>query len=91
MAPANAAKTVAPAGKAPDAPQSAAAPADEVPAIIGFIPPRKKLMIFHNCRDDLEAHCADVSYGEGRQLQCLLSNKASLSSDCQGALAKLAR
>jgi hypothetical protein len=32
---------------------------------------------------------ANLSYGDGRQL--LESNKASLSPDCQGALAKLSR
>jgi hypothetical protein len=61
------------------------------PPSLGFIPPRKKIMIFRNCRKDLETYCADVSYGEGRQLGCLESNKASLSPDCQGALAKLAQ
>jgi Cysteine rich repeat len=60
-----------------------------VPVIIGVIPPRKKLMIVKNCRKDLDAYCAGVDYGEGRQLHCLLSNKASLSPGCQGALAKL--
>ena len=57
--------------------------------IVGVIPPRKKLMVFKNCRKDLDAYCPGVSYGEGRQLQCLFSNKASLSPDCQGALARL--
>jgi hypothetical protein len=59
--------------------------------IIGFIPPRKKLMVLRNCRQDLDTYCGDVSYGEGRQLHCLLENQTSLSSDCQGALAKLER
>ena len=48
-------------------------------------------MILRNCRQDIETHCPDVSYGEGRQLHCLLNNKVSLSADCQGALAKLTR
>lgn len=65
--------------------------ASEETTIIGFIPPRKKLMILRNCRQDIETHCPDVSYGEGRQLSCLVSHKASLSADCQGALAKLTR
>ncbi|MGH6735774.1 MAG: cysteine rich repeat-containing protein [Methyloceanibacter sp.] len=83
------------ASGAPAQTKSAAAPAaepaapDETIAIIGFIPPRKKLMVLKNCRQDLDTHCPDVSYGEGRQLQCLFSNKAALSADCQGALAKL--
>ncbi|MCJ7787484.1 MAG: cysteine rich repeat-containing protein [Methyloceanibacter sp.] len=65
--------------------------ASEETTIIGFIPPRKKLMILRNCRQDIETHCPDVSYGEGRQLSCLVSHKESLSADCQAALAKLTR
>jgi outer membrane biosynthesis protein TonB len=68
---------------------AAPVPSEETTTIIGFIPPRKKLMILNNCRKDLDTYCADVSYGDGRQLSCLVSNKASLSPDCQGALAKL--
>ena len=49
----------------------------------------RKLMVFRSCRKDLDAYCAGVEYGDGRQLRCLESNKASLSPDCQGALAKL--
>ena len=72
--------------------QPAAALAPETsPTIIGIIPPRKKLMVFRSCRKDLDAYCAGVEYGDGRQLRCLESNKASLSPDCQGALAKLAQ
>ena len=72
--------------------QPAAALAHETsPTIIGIIPPRKKLMVFRSCRKDLDAYCAGVEYGDGRQLRCLESNKASLSPDCQGALAKLAQ
>jgi outer membrane biosynthesis protein TonB len=75
----------------PDAaPATALATHEETP-IIGFIPPRKKLMILKNCRQDIDTHCAGVDYGDGRQLRCLISNKASLSADCQGALAKLTR
>jgi len=70
--------------------QPAAALAPETsPTIIGIIPPRKKLMVLRSCRKDLDAYCAGVEYGDGRQLRCLESNKASLSPDCQGALAKL--
>jgi hypothetical protein len=72
-------------------PSAAPATSEETQPIIGFIPPRKKLMILRNCRQDLDTLCPDVSYGEGRQLRCLVSNRASLSPDCQGALAKLAR
>lgn len=34
--------------------------ASEETTIIGFIPPRKKLMILRNCRQDIETHCPDV-------------------------------
>jgi hypothetical protein len=82
------AKTEQPPAEQPSA-EGAATEAG--PVIIGVIPPRKKLMIFKSCRRDLDAFCAGVSYGEGRQLHCLFSNQASLSPDCQGALAKLTR
>ena len=69
--------------------RGAAALAPETsPTIIGIIPPRKKLMVFRSCRKDLDTYCTGVEYGDGR---CLESNKASLSPDCQGALAKLAQ
>jgi outer membrane biosynthesis protein TonB len=67
-----------------------ATPEAEEP-IIGFIPPRKQLMVLRNCRQDLGTYCAGVEHGEGRQLRCLLSNRASLTPDCQGALARLSR
>ena len=88
------------AAATPKAPSAAPAPAKQPaaalapetsPTIIGIIPPRKKLMVFRSCRKDLDAYCAGVEYGDGRQLRCLESNKASLSPDCQGALAKLAQ
>ncbi len=87
-APAPAKQEGAPA--APAQPSAALAP-ETSPTIIGIIPPRKKLMVFRSCRKDLDAYCAGVEYGDGRQLRCLESNKASLSPDCQGALAKLAQ
>jgi len=79
------AKAEAPAepAKAP-----AAAPA-ETPPIIGFLPPRMKLMVLRNCHHDLETYCADVPFGEGRNLRCLFGHKAALTPDCQGVLARL--
>jgi hypothetical protein len=68
----------------------AAAPA-EIPPIIGFIPPREKLMILSNCRQDLAAHCAGVQPGGNRELRCLLSNQSALTPGCRGALATLAQ
>lgn len=94
-APAPAAKAKEPAAVQEPAAATAkpAAPpaAAEETTIIGFIPPRKKLMILKNCRQDIDTYCGDVSYGEGRQLSCLIGHKASLTPDCQGALAKLTR
>jgi hypothetical protein len=80
------AETAAPAEPATTA---AAVPLASSPQ--GFIPPRKKLMVLRNCRQDLNTYCTDVPYGDGRQLSCLESNLAKLTPDCQGALARLAR
>lgn len=88
-------KTPAPEA-APPAKAATAEPAptpeeasDEGPAIIGFIPPRKKLMVQRHCRQELETYCADIDVGQGRVLRCLFSHKSDLTPDCQGALAKL--
>jgi hypothetical protein len=94
---ATAAKAEAPAAaeptsvKKPSETQAAAPAEPDAAPVPGFIPPRKKLMVLRNCRQDLDAYCPGVSYGEGRQLRCLESNRATLSPDCQGALAKLAQ
>jgi len=78
--------------KAPSAAPVAAPPASaEAPPIIGFLLPRKKIMVLRNCHQDLETYCADVPFGEGRNLRCLFSNKTALTPDCQGALARLAQ
>ena len=86
--PPSAVKTEAPVTPPPAA---AAAEPEAEPAIIGFIPPRKKLMVLRDCRQDLETYCADVERGEGRNLRCLFSHKASLTPGCQDTLAKLAQ
>jgi len=72
-------------------PKAAAVEPEAAQPIIGFIPPRKKLMVQRNCRQDLQTYCADVDLGDGRILRCLLENKASLTADCQGALARLSQ
>ena len=38
------------------------------------------------CRDDLEANCADVKPGEGRLLDCLDKNREKVSARCQEAV-----
>jgi hypothetical protein len=53
--------------------------------------PRGGTEAFQCLKKNHAAYCAGVEYGDGRQLRCLESNKASLSPDCQGALAKLAQ
>jgi hypothetical protein len=71
------------------APDPAAAAPEAMPPIVGFIPPRKKLMVNRGCKDELNTYCAGVDFGEGRLLRCLWSNKPSLSAQCQAALDKL--
>jgi hypothetical protein len=58
---------------------------------LGFIPPRKKLMLARNCRSDFRAYCQGVDIGDGRAIACLKDNIASLTADCRDALAKLGR
>jgi hypothetical protein len=41
------------------------------------------------CAPDIEKHCSDVKFGQGRVLSCLASNQASLSSDCDDVVATL--
>ena len=38
------------------------------------------------CNDDLMKHCADVQLGEGRVIECLRSNEASVSAGCMTAV-----
>ena len=38
------------------------------------------------CNDDLMKHCADVQLGEGRVIECLRSNEASVSAACMTAV-----
>ena len=38
------------------------------------------------CRDDILAHCAEVQVGEGRVLDCLNANSASVSDTCKQAI-----
>jgi hypothetical protein len=38
------------------------------------------------CRDDILAHCAEVQVGEGRVLNCLNANSASVSDACKQAI-----
>lgn len=40
----------------------------------------------NECRDDLQAHCADVEPGEGRLLDCLNKNEKKVSARCNTAL-----
>ena len=38
------------------------------------------------CHDDILAHCAEVQVGEGRVLECLNANSASVSDACKQAV-----
>lgn len=72
----------------PEATTAAVPPSSSEP--LGFIPPRKKLMLARNCRHDFKVFCPDVDLGGGRAISCLEDNKAELTPDCRDALAKLA-
>lgn len=37
---------------------------------------------FAVCRADVDRLCKNVQPGEGRQVQCIVSNRANLSGDC---------
>ena len=41
------------------------------------------------CREDVEKFCAKTPAGQGRLVQCLLTNKASISKSCSDSLQKL--
>jgi hypothetical protein len=56
---------------------------------LGFIPPRKKIMLARSCRDDFRAYCRGVDVG--RAITCLSENIANLTPVCRDTLAKLAR
>jgi len=39
--------------------------------------------VLSQCTADIEKHCGDVKFGEGRILTCLNENSASLTDDCK--------
>jgi hypothetical protein len=43
---------------------------------------------FNACKADMERLCSSVKPGEGRQVKCMMENKARASSGCQAVLAK---
>jgi hypothetical protein len=43
---------------------------------------------FAACRADFERLCKDVKPGEGRQVKCMMENKARTSGPCQAVLAE---
>ena len=43
---------------------------------------------FAACRADFERLCKDVKPGEGRQVKCMMENKARTSGACQAVLAE---
>ena len=40
------------------------------------------------CKGDVEAHCADVTPGQGNDVRCLRQNYAALSPACQDQFAQ---
>lgn len=42
------------------------------------------------CRGDVKKACGQTQIGHGRLLQCLMANKASVSSNCSDAVQKIA-
>ncbi|MGE5260170.1 MAG: hypothetical protein ACM3MH_04740 [Actinomycetota bacterium] len=74
-----------------EAAASAATNAAAPPPDLGFIPPRKKLIIARFCHEDFNALCPGVDVGGGRGISCLEANKASLTPDCRDALTRLIR
>jgi hypothetical protein len=80
----------APAGPAAAAPAvpPAASPAPAEAATRPIRPTKaQRGMIRQTCRADYRALCADVTPGRGARLKCLRDNAASLSAECQQALA----
>ena len=43
---------------------------------------------FAACKADFERLCRDVKPGDGRQVKCMMDNKAKASPQCQAVLAK---
>ena len=43
---------------------------------------------FAACKADFERLCKDVKPGDGRQVRCMMDNKARTSPQCQAVLAK---
>ncbi len=40
------------------------------------------------CKADFEKYCKDVKPGDGRQVKCMMDNKASVSAPCRAVLDK---
>jgi len=79
---------------APAPPPVAAAPV-AVPAVPPLTPrpmlPQRRLLIVRICRPDVERFCAGMAPGEGRIVDCLAANAASLSPPCYDAIARVSR
>jgi hypothetical protein len=46
---------------------------------------------FAACKADMERLCSSVKPGEGRQVKCMMENKARASGACQAVLARKAQ
>jgi hypothetical protein len=74
----------------PVAPPPAAAPAP--PPVARAYRPRQKIFLLRtSCGGDVRALCPGVPLGGGRVIACLEAHAPSLSPNCQGVMAALAR
>ena len=46
--------------------------------------------VMSECRPDIEKHCSDVKFGEGRIISCLNENNASLADACKAVVPQFA-
>jgi hypothetical protein len=68
------------------------APTTPPPPVAGAYTPRQRLFLLRtSCGGDVRALCPGVPLGGGRVIACLEAHAPSLSPNCQGAMAALAR
>lgn len=83
-----------PTGSAVAAPAASAPPVatPAPPPVVRVVTPREVLVLLRTaCADDFRTYCPGVGLGGGRVIGCLEAKAASLSPNCQSALAALGR
>jgi hypothetical protein len=79
----------APAAAGGAAPAAAAAPAAPVVIMLRPLRPREELFVLRSaCGGDVRTICGGVAPGGGRIVQCLATNAAQLSPECQDVLSQ---